>query len=142
MKISVELSFILEEEPRQFANIDTESRKKYVWGDKVASFNTSGNYSSYRRSSEQTTDEHGFMEILEPLDESPPPNVDDCWEEDFKRIEGPTVSLEWHPSQNMIRLCWNQQSQSLQEGKVKSVVLEHLRAFSLDLPPLAKVMLN
>ena len=142
MKISVELSFTLDEEPKQFHNIDAESRKMYVWGDRIASFNKSGNYSCFRRCSEQTSDQSGFVEILEPTDESPPPVVDDSWEEEFKSIDSPTVSLEWHPSQNMIRLCWNQQSQSLQEGKVQSAVLEHLRTFSLDLPPLAKVMID
>ena len=142
MKIRVELSFTLQEEPAQFNKIDIESRKIYVWEDKISSFSESGEYKSFRRASEQTTDQKGFIEVLEPIDESPPPNVDDSWEEQFKSIEGPTVSLEWHPVQNMIRFCWNQQTQSLQEGKVKSAVLEHLQSFSLDLPPLVKVMLN
>ena len=138
MKVRVELSFVLLQEPQLFINIDSQTRKVYVWGDKIASFSDS--YNSFRRCSEQSEDHPGFVEILEPVDEQPPASIDDSWEEIYKTIPGPIVSLEWFPVQNMIRLYWTQQSQSLQEGKVKPAVLEQLQMLNLDLPPLAKVM--
>lgn len=139
MKIRIELNFYLPEEPQQFINIKPSKRKIYVWSDKIGSFSEDGTYRSFRK---LHINDAGSMEILEPIDESPPPIIDDAWEEEIKNIDDSTISLEWYSDQKMIRLWWNQQYQSLQEGKVKSAALEYLERFSLQLPPLEKVVLD
>lgn len=144
MKLHIEVNYDMPEEPAIFLNIETlKTRKIYLWEDKKAIIELDANYNSYLRSSEITDEpENGFMEIWVPFTESPPQNIDDSWVEEYKIIELTTFYLEWHPKNKKVRLSWNQQAHSYQEGLVKAAVLDQLNSLSLQLPPLAKVRLT
>jgi len=143
MKLSIELNYDLLEEPAIFSEIQSlKTRKIYLWADKKATMELDFEYNSYIRASEQQDEpDIGFIEVWIPITDAPPKTVDDFWMEEFKLIEHPTVSLEWHPKTKTVRLCWRQLALSYQEGLVKSAVINQLKSLSLELPPLVKAQL-
>ena len=116
-------------------------RVVYIWSDKRALIESTGDYIGFRRATmpvDELNKDDGLLEAWVKFDEPIPVIVDDSWEEEYKLIDNSKAFLEWHPQQKLLRLMWDQQLESYQEGKVKSVVLELLRSLQLELPPLVK----
>lgn len=143
MKINLELNYSLEEEPEQFKPVEQlNTRKIYVWEDKRVSIGEDGSYVDFIRSSEPSYNQDtsgALIEIWQNATSVIPPQPDDIWTETYKCIDYTKAFLEWHPSQKLLKLCWDQQSDSYQAGKVKAVVVEVLQSLNLVLPPLAKL---
>ena len=143
MKINLELYYSLEQEPEQFKTIEKLNiRKIYVWEDRRVSIGEDGSYIDLIRASEPTMNEEavtGLLEIWQNTVSVIPPQPDDIWTESYKSIDYTKAFLEWHPSQKLLKLCWDQQSDSYQAGKVKAVVVELLQSLNLTLPPLVKL---
>jgi len=142
MKIQVELNYLLDEEPDRFKNIaEIRERKIYVWDDQKTILETDGQLRTLTKVS-QITDEpqNCNMDYYLKSHSQVPPKIDDCWFENYKSIEEPTISLEWVPEQHLLRLAWSQLEQSLLERKLKSRVLQILQELHLEIPPFAKLL--
>ena len=146
MKIHLELSFNLEEEPNIFKTVEkVVERYIYCWENYRAIVYLENETKIYARVSENKDDlpeTSGLLEIWEAKESPIPPKIDDLWSEKFKLIEYPKAFLEWHPDQKLLKLGWDQQLESYQEGKVKTVVVELIQTLNLELPPLVKVRQN
>jgi hypothetical protein len=143
MKINLELNYSLEQEPEQFKTIDRLNKRKiYLWEDRRVSVGEDGSYDDFMRASEPNNNDDTpdpLLEIWQRTTSVIPPHPDDIWTESYKSIDYTKAFLEWHPSQKLLKLCWDQQSDSYQAGKVKTVVVELLQSMNLELPPLAKL---
>lgn len=143
MKINLELNFSLENEPEQFKSVEKlNTRKIYVWEDRRVSIGEDGSYIDFMRASypgEQDDTSIGLLEVWQTTTSVIPPTPDDIWTETYKQIDHTKAFLEWHPSQKLLKLCWDQQSDSYQAGKVKTVVVDLLESLNLVLPPLVKI---
>jgi len=144
MKINLELNYILEEEPEQFKPVEKlNMRKIYIWENRRVSVETDGSYVDFMRASEPSKNHEaheGLLEVWQPATSVIPPIPDDIWTETYKSIDYTKAFLEWHPSQKLLKLCWDQQSDSYQVGKVKAIVVEMLQSINLELPPLVKLI--
>jgi hypothetical protein len=144
MKINLELNYSLEEEPEQFKSVEKlNMRKIYVWEDKRVSIGEDGSYLDFMRASEPSKNQEaneGLLELWQNTTSVIPPIPDDIWTEIYKSIDYNKAFLEWHPSQKLLKLCWDQQSDSYQAGKVKAIVVELLQSMNLELPPLVKLL--
>lgn len=144
MKINLELNYSLEDEPVQFKTVEQLNKRKiYVWEDRRVSIGEDGSYVDLMRASEPSYNEEApdvLLEIWQNTTSVIPPKPDDIWTETYKSIDYTKAFLEWHPSQKLLKLCWDQQSDSYQAGKVKAVVVELLQSMNLTLPPLVKLM--
>ena len=146
MKIWIEINYNLADEPELLKNTENgeRRRKTYIWENNRATIDDDGNYKSSRRLNLGITNQshnEGLIEIWEPTDEPTPSVIDDSWEEEYKIIDYSKACLEWYPVHSVLKLCWDQQLESYQEGKVKSLILELSQKLQLNLPPLAKVVL-
>lgn len=146
MKIQLELSFNLEEEPLIFKSVEKlVERRIYCWENYRASVYSEDDTKIYLRASENNDDlieTSGILEVWKAKESPIPPTVDDLWTEKFKFIDYIKAFLEWHPDQKLLKLGWDQQLESYQEGKVKAVAVELLQSLKLELPPLVKVRQN
>ena len=146
MKINLELNYILENEPEQFKTVEKLNKRKiYVWEDRRVSVGEDGSYIDFMRAFEpskdhESADSAALLELWHPAISVIPPHPDDIWVETYKTIDYTKAFLEWHPSQKLLKLCWDQQHDSYQAGKVKSIVVDLVRDLNLELPPLAKLM--
>ena len=144
MKINLELNYNLENEPEQFKIVEKLNRRKiYVWENRRVSIGEDGSYVDYMRASEPSQNiecNDSLLELWQNTSSVIPPQPDDIWIETYKSIDYTKAFLEWHPSEKLLKLCWDQQYDSYQAGKVKAVVLELLQSMNLVLPPLAKIM--
>ena len=139
MKIWLELNYRLEKEPEQFKEVETIStRKVYIWENNRATMTDTGIYSSHMRVANGDLEEP-LLEIWSATEQPIPNIVDDSWEEQYKVIDYTKASLEWNTDHHLLRLCWDQQLASYQEGKVKAKILELLQSMNLNIPPLVKV---
>jgi hypothetical protein len=144
MKINLELNYSLEEEPEQFKTVEQlNTRKIYVWEDRRVMVSEDGSYIDFMRASEpclSETSETALLEVWQSATSVIPPKPDDIWVETYKCIDYSKAFLEWHPSQKLLKLCWDQQSDSYQAGKVKAIVVELLQSLNLTLPPLVRLI--
>jgi hypothetical protein len=140
MKLQVELTYTLADEPTQFKSTsETHSRKVYVWQDQRGYFeNTDAQWFVFNRASTMIeTPTSGFLEYWHKSanEISPPKDVDDIWAESYKLIVKPKLSVEWHPEIHQLRLTWTQSSDTLHDKKLLAAVLDEIKSMDL-LPPL------
>ena len=140
MKFQVELTYTLADEPAQFKTVaEINNRKVYVWASTRGYLeNTDGEWAVFNRASTMIeTPTSGYLEYWNrSLNEiSPPKDLDDIWNESYKSIVKPKLTIEWHTEINQLRLTWVQSSDTLQTKKLLSAVLDEIKSMDLD-PPL------
>jgi len=138
MKVQSEITFILDKEPEEFKNIDIfKSRTIYVWQNRRGYLSTEEPWITFsRKSVTETLNVNGFMEIwLEDKDICDSPNKpDDMWLETYKSIDKKNHILEWHPTQNMLRLVWSQTMETIKQQKLVSSIISSLNQLDLTFP--------
>jgi len=140
MKLQVELTYTLPEEPVQFNSTGTMyNRKVYVWQAQRGYLeHTDGPWLVFNRASEMMDEPtSGYLEFWgKSSDEfNPPKDLDDVWEESYKMIVKPKLSVEWHPEIHQLRLTWTQSADTLQDKKLLTAVLDEIKSMDL-VPPL------
>lgn len=138
MKVQVEMSFLVKDDPELFKTLETKSRDVYVWQKYRGYLSTDNPWKTFIRCSEmQTQDEEPttFMEVWEHGDISdPPPNVDDIWNEQYKIIEHENYTMEWHSKINMLRITWCQSKATLMQQKITKQIITLLDSMNLECP--------
>ena len=144
MKVQVELSFILDEEPEDFKTVqEIQSRSVYIWLDKRGYLEVNDPWKTFtRKSITQIESPHGVMEIwTSDSDLNDPPNdVDDMWIENYKSISKKSHTIEWHQSINILKLTWNQTIETIQQKKVITPIISSLEYFNLDFPDFPSIL--
>jgi hypothetical protein len=139
MKIVVELSYTINQEPDDFlSNNDKTARIVYHWANRRWYFDSTNPIMAFTRIDlKEPGEQYGFLEAwtYDEHDISNPPNdTDDMWLEDFKTIERKNHMLEWHPSINQLRITWRQNEDTLKQQKLISPVVETLANLGLEFP--------
>jgi hypothetical protein len=139
MKVHVEISYKIENEPEIFKHIDKIiTRHVYQWQNKRGYLSQEEPWQTYSRySTMETTPENGFMEVWsnDITDISDPPNnPDDIWIEQYKIISEKSYTIEWHINTNVLRITWLQSIETLKEYKIISQIVSLLTCLNLFCP--------
>lgn len=136
MKVQVEMSFLVKDDPELFKTLETKSRDVYVWQKYRGYLSTDNPWKTFIRCSEmQDQEPTTFMEVWEHGDISdPPPNVDDIWNEQYKIIEHENYTMEWHSKINTLRITWCQSKDTLMQQKITKQIITLLDSMNLKCP--------
>lgn len=138
MKVLVEISYRLENEPEAFKEIATTNRVVYIWENKRGYLICDQPWQTFsRRSVMNTPPENGFMEIWSNNinDISDPPNdADDMWNETYKSIEHKNYCMEWHPVAKQLRIVWSQSEETLNDHKIITQVNSEIENLGMGFP--------
>ena len=139
MKVQVEISYNVQDEPDIFKQVDKiTTRHVYQWQNKRGYLIQDEPWQTYSRySTMDTMPENGFMEVwLNSIDDicDPPNNPDDIWVEQYKIIAEKTYTIEWHIKTNILRFTWLQNVETLKEHKIVSQILAVLKTMNLFCP--------
>ena len=138
MKVQVEMSFIIKDDPELFKTLEIKSRDVYVWQKYRGYLTTDEPWQTFIRCSEtqtQTQEPTTFMEVWEHGNmNDPPPNVDDIWKEQYKIIERENYTMEWHLKINTLRITWCQSKDTLKQQKLMKQIISLLESMNLECP--------
>lgn len=144
MKVQVEMSFLLKDDPEIFKTLEIKSRDVYVWQKYRGYLSTDNPWKTFIRCSETQEQEQEqeqpqepttFMEVWEYGDiHDPPPNVDDIWKEQYKIITHENYTMEWHTTINMLRITWCQSKDTLMQQKLTKQIITLLDSMNLECP--------
>jgi hypothetical protein len=147
MKVHVEISYILENEPTIFTDISTlNSRSVYVWLNKRGYLKHDTPWQTFRRLSVMNSQPDGALMEVWSDDKNdisdPPNNSDDLWHESYKLIENKQYNMEWHPNVNMLRLVWLQAEDTLKDHKINTSVMALINDLGLVFPAFPTLSLD
>lgn len=139
MKVLVEISYILNEEPDEFkGQSDICTRKVYIWSNRRGYLLQDEPWKTFSRLSVMDSPPvNGFMEVWsdDKNDISDPPNdTDDMWAANYKSIEKKNCTLEWHPQNKLLKLIWFQSQETLKDHKLITQVVSEIENLSLGFP--------
>jgi hypothetical protein len=139
MKVLVEISYTLNEEPEEFKlQTDICTRKVYIWLNRRGYLLQDEPWKTFSRLSIMDSQpENSFMEVWsdDKNDISDPPNdTDDMWTENYKSIEKKNYVLEWHPEYKQLKLIWFQSHETLKDHKIITQVMSEIENLSLGFP--------
>jgi hypothetical protein len=139
MKVFVEISYILKEEPVEFNQItDTTVRNLYIWQNRRGYLLANEPWKTFSRLSIMDSQpENSFMEVWsdDKYDISDPPNdTDDMWVENYKSIEKKNYTLEWHSAIKQLKITWIQSYETLKDHKIITQVMSEIENLSLGFP--------
>jgi len=139
MKVLVEISYTLNEEPEEFKpQTDILTRKVYIWLNRRGYLLQDAPWKTFSRLSLMDSQpETSFMEVWsdDKNDISDPPNdTDDMWTEYYKSIEKKNHSLEWHPQNKQLKITWYQSHETLKDHKIITQVMSEIENLSLGFP--------
>ena len=139
MKVLVEISYTLNEEPEEFkSQTDILTRKVYIWLNRRGYLLQDEPWKTFSRLSMMDSQpENSFMEVWsdDKNDISDPPNdTDDMWTEYYKSIEKKNCTLEWHPQTKQLKITWFQSHETLKDHKIITQVMSEIENLSLGFP--------
>jgi hypothetical protein len=142
MKVLVEVSYILNEEPEEFKQIsDVNSRTVYLWLNRRGYLIDSSTCSPWqtfsRLSIMDTKPDNSFMEVWSDDKHDigdPPNNADDMWSESYKTIDKTHYVLEWHAKLNQLRIIWHQSISTLKDNKIIAQVMSEITNLDAGFP--------
>jgi hypothetical protein len=137
MKVHIELSYILKDEPKEFKTLELNHRSVYIWCDKRGYLNSQDPWIVFTRKSRNLSNNpNGIMEIWSHNYDTtdPPKQTDDMWTESYKTLIKKNHVIEWHPTISLLRVIWVQSMETLQQNKVLVPIISSLEEFNLDYP--------
>lgn len=139
MKVLVEISYTISEEPLEFNQIlDTTLRNVYIWQNRRGYLLENEPWKTFSRLSIMDSQpENGFMEVWseDKNDISDPPNdTEDMWAENYKLIEKKNYTLEWHQETKQLKITWIQSYETLKAHKIITQVMSEIENLSLGFP--------
>lgn len=141
MKVLVEVSYNLNEEPDEFKHIsDINTRTVYLWNNRRGYLTDSSScpWQTFSRLSiMDTKPDNSFMEVWsdDKHDISDPPhNTDDMWSESYKTIDKTHYTLEWHHKSNQLRIIWSQSIATLKDNKIIAQVMSEITNLDAGFP--------
>lgn len=145
MKVLVEVSYNLNEEPNEFKHIsDINTRTVYLWNNRRGYLMQSSPCQTFspwqtfsRLSIMDTKPDKCFMEVWsdDKHDISDPPNnTDDMWSESYKTIDKTHYVVEWHDKLNQLRIIWNQSIATLKDNKIITQVMSEITNLDAGFP--------
>jgi hypothetical protein len=147
MKVLVEISYTLKEEPEEFkTQTEALTRKVYIWLNRRGYLLQDEPWKTFSRlSTMDTQPENSFMEVWsdDKNDISDPPNdTDDMWSETYKLIVKKHCTLEWHPEIKQLKIIWFQSQETLKEHKIIKQVMSEIENLSLGFPSFPTLILK